>query len=116
MTEPLDDIGIGILYRRKILEDKPQAEAHKRTMVHGYIEIVSTAVKWRHNLSKADLYFIGEFTRENISSWLEHQRNPNWIGLLPVEDFHAVCDNIDIPWATEEAKMCYSAKLPWWKD
>ncbi len=27
------------------MEDKPQAEAHKHTMVHGYIEILSTAVK-----------------------------------------------------------------------
>ena len=97
------------------MEDKPQAEAHKRTMVHGYIEILSTAVKWRHNLSKADLYFIGEFTRENISSWLD-RANTFEFGVYGFEDLHAVCGDIDILWATEESMVCYSAKLPWWKD
>jgi hypothetical protein len=79
-----------------------------------YIEILGAVVKWRHELSKADLCFIGEFTRENISSWLD-RGNTFEVGVYGYEDFHAVCGDIDIPWATEEARLCYSEKLPWWK-
>lgn len=88
------------------MENKPQA----------YIEILGAVAKSWRELNKAALCSIGEFTRDNISNWMEHQRNPNWFGLLPVEDFHAVCGDIDIPWAKEESMVCYSAKLPWWKD
>jgi hypothetical protein len=27
--------------------------------------------------------------------------------LRPIEDFHAVCDGMDIPWATEEGREEY---------
>ncbi len=78
-----------------------------------YIEILGAVAMRRHELSKADLCFIGEFTRENISSWMERQRSTDWVGFLPVEDFHAVCGDIDIPWATEEARLSYTATPPW---
>lgn len=44
---------------------------------------------------------IGEFTRENVARFLEVRLGPEF---RPIEDFHAVCDDIDIPWATEKAK------------
>jgi hypothetical protein len=76
-----------------------------------YIEILGAFVKYRHELSKADLCFIGEFTRENMSSWLERGGFFE-AGVYGYEDFHAVCGDIDIPWATKEARLCYTAKLP----
>ncbi len=73
-----------------------------------YIEILSTFVQSRHELSKADLCFIGEFTRENISSWLEIGNClDGWVGIYGYEDFHAVCGDIDIPWATEESRLYF---------
>ena len=76
------------------MENKPQA----------YIEILGAVAQTRFNLNQTDLRSIGEFTRENISNWMKRQRSTNWLGLLPVEDFHAVCGDIDIPWTTEDAR------------
>lgn len=70
------------------MENKPQA----------YIEILGAVAQTRCNLNQTDLRSIGEFTRENISNWMKRQRSTNWLGLLPVEDFHAVCGDVDIPW------------------
>jgi len=63
-----------------------------------YIETVSEIASLRRELSKADLCFIGEFTRENISRWLDRG---SWfeVGLYGYADFHAVCGDIDIPWS-----------------
>ncbi|MGA8876356.1 MAG: hypothetical protein WB555_12535 [Candidatus Korobacteraceae bacterium] len=72
-----------------------------------YIEIVGMMV-WRFELDKADLCFIGEFTRENIESWLKRGNCRFEVGLYGYEDFHAVCGDIDIPWATEEARSCWT--------
>ena len=57
---------------------------------------------------------IGPFTRENVLRWytsLSEEWDPverfDWIGVLPIEDFHAVCGDIDIPWATEEGRAAW---------
>ena len=69
-----------------------------------YIEIVGAVYATRrHELTDFDLWAIGEFTRENISKWLERSNClDGWTGIYGCEDFHAVCGDIDIPWATEE--------------
>ena len=70
-----------------------------------YIEIVGGVGIWQAYLVDADLYNIGEFTRENVAEWLgETSREP---AMFPIEDFHAVCDGIDIPWATEKGREHY---------
>jgi hypothetical protein len=70
-----------------------------------YIEIVGALATCRRTLDAADLCFIGEFTRENVLAWMNRQRSPDWICIIPVEDFHAVCGDIDIPWAKEEVRL-----------
>ncbi|HXP43102.1 MAG TPA: hypothetical protein VN833_22815 [Candidatus Acidoferrales bacterium] len=77
-----------------------------------YVEIVGGIGLFRHELSEADLSSIGEFTRENVLRWMNNHRGPDWVGILPIEDFHAVCGDIDIPWATEQARLDYLAKGP----
>jgi hypothetical protein len=77
-----------------------------------YIEILGAVMKWRRGLTNSDLRQIGKFTRENVLAWMERQRSTDWVGTLPVEDFHAVCGDMDIPWATEEAKLFWTAELP----
>jgi hypothetical protein len=67
-----------------------------------YIEILDGEMIY---LSGADLCFIGEFTRENISAWLD--RGP----LSGYEDFHAVCGDVDIPWAKEDST--FPTTRPW---
>ena len=70
-----------------------------------YIEIMGAEAMTRHELHPFDLWAIGKFTRENILSWLERGNClDGWGGVYGYEDFHAVCGNIDIPWATEEAR------------
>ena len=70
-----------------------------------YIEMVGQAVRLVP-LNSDDLHRIGEFTRENvaaqIAAWIE--RGPIEFGLYGCDDFHAVCGDVEIPWATEEAK------------
>jgi hypothetical protein len=70
------------------------------------IETVGKFVLCKRHLNGADLLSIGEFTRENISRWLD---KGYWfeMGVYGYEDFHAVCGDIDIPWATEEAKSIW---------
>jgi hypothetical protein len=66
-----------------------------------YIEIVGGIAVYRWNLNQADLRHIGDFTRWRVAQWL-HNR-----GVVGLDDFHAVCGDIDIPWDTEEARLCY---------
>jgi hypothetical protein len=81
-------------------------------MERPYVEVVGGIALSRHELSNADMRFIGEFTRDNVLRWMNSHRGPDWVGMLPVEDFHAVCDDMDIPWATEEARLVYLAMGP----
>jgi hypothetical protein len=49
--------------------------------------------------------FASASSRENVRKWLENRVGPD-SGFYPV-DFHAVCGDIDIPWATKEGFECY---------
>jgi hypothetical protein len=77
-----------------------------------YIEVVGGIGIWRCEMidgnpvagytgySSQPVVNIGEFTRENVAKYLEIRgRGPE---CLPVEDFHAVFDDIEIPWTTKE--------------
>lgn len=74
-----------------------------------YIEILGAMTKWQCELTDSDLREIGEFTRENVLRWMESHNGADWWTTLPLVDFHAVCGDIDIPWATEEARLCFMA-------
>jgi hypothetical protein len=71
-----------------------------------YIEVVGGIGICRFDceLTDEELHRIGEFTTENVAKWLDICGGP---GDFPIKDFHAVCDNIDIPWATKEGRDCY---------
>jgi hypothetical protein len=79
-------------------------------VMRAYIEIVATVCSWRFELQPFDMWAIGEFTRENIESWLKRGNSRFEVGIYGYEDFHAVCGDIDIPWATEEARR-FAPKL-----
>ena len=68
-----------------------------------YIEIVSGIGAGRRNLNEADLRHIGEFTRWRVAQWLYDHQGPE----DSFKDFHAVCDDIDIPWDSEEARSIW---------
>lgn len=90
-----------------------------------YIEIVSAITNMRFDLDEFDLWAIGgsyvsgrsataredmarrEFTRENIAAWLDRGNCRFDIGVYGWEDFHAVCGDIDIPWATKEGRLYF---------
>ena len=63
-----------------------------------YIEIVSEHVLYRVELWGPPN--LGKFTRENVARWLD-KTGDYAVGIYGWEDFHAVCGDIDIPWATE---------------
>ena len=82
-----------------------------------YIEVVGGLGVWRCDYELIDgnpvagytgcgreVMEIGEFTRENIAKFLEVRGGPEQ---LPIDDFHAVFDDLDIPWATEEGRDSY---------
>jgi hypothetical protein len=72
-----------------------------------YIEIVSATSSSRHRLDDFDLWAIGEFTRENIVSWLSRYDYYTPDGF---EDFHAVRNDLDIPWSKEESKVIWERR------
>src|SRR5579862_1728226 len=80
--------------------------------MRAYIEIAGAGVWDCRELQESDLREIGEFTRENIVKWLENFGGLGWELLYPIRDFHAVCDDIDIPWATEEARQGWAEVYP----
>jgi hypothetical protein len=63
-------------------------------------------------LSDDELRAIGDFTRENVLGWMECHGSPDWVGILPIKDFHAVCGDIDIPWATAEYQKIWVSLHP----
>jgi hypothetical protein len=66
-----------------------------------YVEVVGgVGITW-YDLPKMK---IGEFTRENVAEFLEAVLGPEF---RPIEDFHAVCDDVEIPWATEAGREEY---------
>jgi hypothetical protein len=75
-----------------------------------YIEIVGGFTKRSWELNEWNLRGIGEFTRENIQRWLERRyatSRPDPMASDILGDFHAVCGDINIPWATEDSKSIY---------
>lgn len=75
-----------------------------------YIEIVNDyMVQFARELTPEDLKEIGEFTRENVHKWLNSPTHtgPEWIEIIPEDDFHAVCGEIDIAWATDKARQSF---------
>jgi hypothetical protein len=73
-------------------------------MNKAYIEIIGGISMYRSNLTQSDLRLIGEFTRWRVAQWL-HNQSPEG----GIEDFHAVCGDIDIPWDTEAGRLRYAA-------
>ena len=62
----------------------------------------------RYHLTDYELREIGDFTRENVLKWMDSHTDVGWVDILPVKDFHAVCGDIDIPWATEGSKELWN--------
>jgi hypothetical protein len=62
--------------------------------------------------NNVDISLIGAFTRENVARWLEKVNGaPDPFPINPVQDFYAVCGNVEIPWATEEARLAWENSL-----
>jgi hypothetical protein len=72
-----------------------------------YIEIVTATSGSRHRLDDFDLWAIGEFTRENIVSWLSRYDYYTPDGF---EDFHAVRNDLDIPWSKEKSRVMWERR------
>jgi hypothetical protein len=66
--------------------------------MQAYVEILGYISAWRCELTFWDLLLIGKFTRKNILRWMNSHRDVDWVTTLPVEDFHAVRNAVDIPW------------------
>jgi hypothetical protein len=79
-----------------------------------YILIEGAVASYGISLTDNDLHEIGEFTRENVSRWMDssHSRSVFEVGVYGYEDFHAVCGDIDIPWAKERSRLHFP--LPAW--
>ena len=80
-----------------------------------FIQVEGRDARATRELSNDDLREIGPFTRANVSAFLDGKMDSNracrrafewadWIEILPAVDFHAVCGDIDIPWATEKSR------------
>jgi hypothetical protein len=88
-----------------------------------YVEIVGDVASRWVELTESDLRSIGEFTRENVRKWVEGHYHTGvggsrswddyeWNGVVPgARDFHAVCGDIDIPWADEASKETWKEYL-----
>ena len=74
------------------------------------IEFRGSTVIGRYYLSQTELREIGDFTRENVQKWMDTHTDVDWIGILPTKDFHAICGDIDIPWATEESRQRWNER------
>jgi hypothetical protein len=86
--------GIGMC-RHELLDGEPVAG------YTGYGRRVQGDMVWQ-------VLEIGKFTRKNVAKWLEIVSGPE---CRPIEDFHAVCDDIDIPWATERGKAIWTTVM-----
>lgn len=75
-----------------------------------HIEIVGEITVWSIKLTLWDRLRIGKFTRENVAVWLENRTrlDPGYYS----GDFHAVCGDVDIPWATEAARVQWTKLYP----
>jgi hypothetical protein len=71
-----------------------------------YIEYLGGITAGRYVMSDWEVHELGEFTRERITWWFERFRNQGYM-FWPIQDLHAVCGDMDIPWATEEGKRIW---------
>lgn len=76
-----------------------------RPAATAWIDFITPIGYGQHTLKDHELPQIGEFTRENVLAWIDGHTTPDWVGITPVVDFHAVCGDIDIPFATEEKRL-----------
>lgn len=76
----------------------------------------------RYVLSESDLREIGAFTRGNVLRWMESHQGVDWIDILtwgPIHDFHAVCEDVDIPWQNVQSQEKWDevqGKHELWKE
>jgi hypothetical protein len=78
----------------------------------GYIEVATDYYEMQKiELTRGDLRRIGEFTRENIFYWLYIYTTECLVEWTAV-DFHAVCGDKEIPWATKESRRPWNALVP----
>jgi hypothetical protein len=73
-------------------------------------EVFDDHLLGRHELTNGELREIGEFTRGNVLRWMESHKGVDWIDILtwgPIDDFHAVCGDKEIPWAKKTARKAY---------
>lgn len=103
--------------RTALLEQKARdfnATEVKANQMRAYIECTSDyagGAVWGSALHDSDLFEIGEFTRGNIERWLASYGGP-CIECCGVQDFHAVCGDIDIPWREERNAQEYKRLNP----
>ena len=71
--------------------------------VVGKIWMPMTTAAYIYDLSDYDLENIGEFTRENVDDWLGTHAGD----FSSIQDFHAVCGDVEIPWQSEENEMTF---------
>jgi len=57
---------------------------------------------------KSELRKVSDFTRENVLKWMDSHQGADWIDILPVKVFHAVCGDIDIPWSTQASRQIWN--------
>lgn len=80
-----------------------------RRIRQAYIEVVG--IMWMPAVTGAtklelrdyDLENIGEFDRDSVEQWLGTHGGD----FQSVKDFHAVCGDVDIPFASEESELEY---------
>ena len=76
--------------------------------MRAYIEFVVEGGADYRGLNDIELREIGEFTRENVLEWRPTLVVDSISGeSVVVKDLHAVCGDVEIPWATEESKQVY---------
>jgi hypothetical protein len=71
--------------------------------VLGTIWMPAATCSMRYPLSDYDLENIGEFTRKNVEQWICTHAGD----FQAIKDFHAVCGETEIAWASEENEMTY---------
>lgn len=81
----------------------------KRFIEKRYIEVVGEITTAYIDLSLWNVFCIGKFTRENVHDWFAgYLCRTRMMGDDWFVDFHAVCGQQEIPWATEEARDLYA--------
>ena len=110
-----------LIERRKMrpasfIERQEERPRFTRSVAGAYIDVMGVAID-RHELTNRELQEIGEFTRENVLRWLKGWLRENFSRetyYFMDDDFHAVCGDIDIPWAKEENRQAWDKAVQGW--